>query len=107
MIRSILHIVAHFAIPAGVASGMVKWFTPSRKWSYYWILMVSTMLIDLDHLLAQPIYDQTRCSIGFHPLHSVWAIALYIMLLIPKRSRIIALGLVIHIGLDGIDCALM
>lgn len=69
--------------------------------------MVSTMLIDLDHLLAQPIYDQTRCSIGFHPLHSVWAIALYIMLLIPKRSRIIALGLVIHIGLDGIDCALM
>ena len=31
--------------------------------------MMATMLVDLDHLFADPIYDPDRCSIGFHPLH--------------------------------------
>ena len=28
-----------------------------------------TMMVDLDHLIADPIFDPQRC-IGFHPLHS-------------------------------------
>ncbi len=40
--------------------------------------MLATMLIDLDHLLADPVYDPARCSIGFHPLHSWWAAAIYL-----------------------------
>lgn len=65
------------------------------------------MLIDLDHLLATPIFDPTRCSINFHPLHTYWAMVIYILLLIPKKTRLIGLGLVIHIIADFADCQLM
>ncbi len=35
--------------------------------------MLATMAIDLDHLLADPVFDPDRFCIGFHPLHTVWA----------------------------------
>ena len=66
--------------------------------------MILGMLIDLDHLLATPIFSPNRCSINFHPLHSYWAIAIYFILLIPKKTRLIGLGLVIHILADTVDC---
>lgn len=69
--------------------------------------MVSTMLIDLDHLLATPIFDPNRCSINFHPLHSYIAIGLYFILLLPKKTRLLGLGLIIHIIADKVDCLLM
>ena len=68
--------------------------------------MILCMLIDLDHLLATPIFSPNRCSINFHPLHSYYAIAIYFMLLIPKKTRLIGLGLVIHILADTVDCCL-
>ena len=69
--------------------------------------MVSTMLVDVDHLLADPIYDPNRCSIGFHPLHTYPAIAAYVVLLLPRKSRLFALGLLIHMALDALDCVSM
>ena len=69
--------------------------------------MLAGMLEDLDHLLADPIYDPNRCGIGFHPLHTYPAIAAYVLLLIPRRSQLLALGLVIHMALDALDCVLM
>lgn len=66
--------------------------------------MILGMLIDLDHLLATPIFSPNRCSINFHPLHSYYAIAIYFILLIPKKTRLIGLGLVIHILADTVDC---
>ena len=105
--RSMVHIIAHFAVPLAVALGLEKWVQGSRKWIYYWVLMSVTIVIDLDHLLANPIYDPNRCSIGFHPLHSIWAIAAYLILLFPQKTRIVATGLLIHIVLDGIDCMVM
>ncbi len=65
------------------------------------------MLIDLDHLLATPIFSADRCSIGFHPLHSYYAIAFYVALLAIKNTRLIGIGLVLHIISDGVDCWLM
>ncbi len=62
------------------------------------------MLVDLDHLLAKPIFDPCRCSIGIHPLHSYIAIAFYGALLIHPKSRIVAIGLLTHMGADTIDC---
>ncbi len=105
--REIAHIIAHFAVPALVAPGLVKWLQLPKKWTTYWALMVATMVIDLDHLLADPIFDPNRCSIGFHPLHTVWAIGIYLVLMLPKKTRIIGIGLVIHIVLDAIDCTMM
>lgn len=62
------------------------------------------MLVDLDHLLANPVYDPTRCSIGFHPLHGYIPIGIYGLMLLFKPSRIVGLGLSIHMLLDIADC---
>ena len=66
--------------------------------------MVLANLVDLDHLLADPIFDPQRCSIGFHPLHSYLAVAMYAVLPFFQKTRVLGVGLLIHMGLDGIDC---
>ena len=67
--------------------------------------MMLTMIVDLDHLLADPIYVADRCSINFHPLHSYYAIALYfIMSFFRKPINIIGIGLVLHMIADFTDC---
>ena len=100
--QSIAHYGCHFLIPLLVALIAYK-----QNWKYAYFIMILGMLIDLDHLLATPIFNPNRCSINYHPLHSYYAIALYITLLIPKKTRLIALGLVIHIIADLVDCAFM
>jgi hypothetical protein len=99
---ALLHLVLHAAVPGAVA---VLFFRP--HWKRAWLIMFSTMLVDLDHLLANPIYDPSRCSIGFHPLHTYPAIAAYVVLLLPRKSRLLALGLLIHMALDTLDCVSM
>ncbi len=66
--------------------------------------MALTFVIDFDHLLAEPVFDPNRCSLGFHPLHSWPAIGIYLVSLFSHRLRIIAIGLLIHLVLDGTDC---
>jgi hypothetical protein len=83
---------------------MVARFAYKQSWGKAWLIMVATMVVDLDHLLANPIYDPARCSIGFHPLHSYVAIGVYsVMTLIPKL-RLVGVGLLIHMGVDLVDC---
>jgi hypothetical protein len=66
--------------------------------------MLCTMLVDLDHLLATPIFDPDRCSVGFHLLHSQYAIFSYLIMLCFKKTRIIATGLLWHMITDYQDC---
>lgn len=66
--------------------------------------MLATMAIDVDHLLASPIFDPNRCSINFHPLHTYWALAIYVVMLFFRKTRIVAVGLVFHLITDFIDC---
>lgn len=85
------------------------------------MILIATMIVDLDHLLADPIYDPNRCSIGFHPLHTLPMIGIYILFFIlplffgrnkkngqlTTNARILhlsSLGLLIHMALDWIDC---
>lgn len=65
---------------------------------------MATMLVDIDHLLADPIYDPMRCSIGFHPLHQIGPIAIYVGMLWFKQTRLVAIGLLVHMALDSMDC---
>ncbi|MBP0904372.1 DUF6122 family protein [Mariniflexile gromovii] len=102
MLQTVAHYGCHFLLPLAVALVFYK-----QNWKYAYLIMVLGMLIDLDHLLANPIFDPNRCSIGFHPLHSSFAILFYIFLCFPKKSRLVGLGLVIHIIADMVDCALM
>lgn len=100
--RSTIHLFLHFAVPLAIALAFFR-----ARWRSATLIMIATMLVDLDHLLATPLYDPNRCSIGFHPLHTWPAMLVYLGLLIPKRTRLVGLGLVIHMVLDGIDCAWM
>jgi hypothetical protein len=102
VIRPVIHLLLHFAVPAAVAG--VAWRDRFLK---AWLILVATMLVDIDHLLADPIYDPTRCSIGFHPLHQYPVMALYLLAALWPKTRLVGVGLLIHMMLDGIDCAWM
>ena len=69
--------------------------------------MIATMLVDLDHLLASPIYSPNRCSTNFHILHSYYAMGIYVVLLYFKKLRVISVGLLFHMLTDFIDCLFM
>ncbi len=93
------HIALHAIVPMLVALVFYR-----KKWLKVWLILMLTMLVDLDHLLATPIYDPNRCSIGFHPLHQPIFILLYTLMLVFPKTRLLGLGLVIHMVLDGLDC---
>lgn len=97
-----LHIILHFLVP-----GIVAWLGFRKYWVKAFLIMSATMLVDLDHLLATPIFDPDRCSIGFHLLHSYIAIGVYILLLVFPKLRLVAIGLLIHMALDYLDCLSM
>ena len=69
-----------------------------------YLILLLTMLVDVDHLLATPLFDACRCSIGFHPIHSYVAIVFYCVMLVHPKTRIIGLGLLMHMATDAIDC---
>lgn len=102
MLREILHYGIHFLVP--VVVGILCY--PGHRLKAVSILLCG-IVIDLDHFLAHPIFDPDRCSIGFHPLHTYWAIAFYTILMLPKATRIFGLALLIHILADAVDCWLL
>ena len=102
MTRQILHIALHFIVP-----GVVARWAFSERWKRAWFIMVLTNMVDLDHLLAIPIYDPNRCGIGFHPLHSYLAVIAYLAMTATAKTRFVGVGLVIHMALDGLDCVWM
>ncbi|MBP9732689.1 MAG: hypothetical protein KBD29_04510 [Candidatus Magasanikbacteria bacterium] len=103
IIRHTIHYLLHFIFPF-----IIAYFLCKEKWKIIGILMVSTILIDLDHLLTNPIFDPNRCSIDFHPLHTPEALIVYFLILvIPSwKWRAIAIGCIMHLGVDSIDCIL-
>ncbi len=73
-----------------------------------WLVMVATMLVDLDHLFAWPeVFVPGRCSIGFHRLRSYPAIAICVLALAVPQPRVVAVGLLFHMATDFQDCLWM
>jgi len=99
MLQTIIHYTLHLLVP-----GLIAYVFFRKEWKKAWLIMLATMLVDLDHLLATPIFDPGRCSINFHPLHTYWAMAVYVVMLFFKKTRIIAVGLLFHMLTDFIDC---
>ncbi|MDC6362832.1 MULTISPECIES: DUF6122 family protein [Flavobacteriaceae] len=102
MLRHFVHYGIHFLIPILIAF----FFFKDRKLRVA-IILLCGIVIDVDHFWANPLFDPNRCSIGFHPLHSYWAILGYAILPFFKPTRIIGLALLIHILADFMDCLLM
>ncbi|RPG31465.1 MAG: hypothetical protein CBB72_012405 [Muricauda sp. TMED12] len=102
MLRHLLHYGIHFLVPLLIAF----WFFKGQSVKIALILLAG-IIIDIDHLWATPLYDSNRCSVGFHALHSYWAVLVYSILPFFKLTRIIGLALIIHIFADMMDCLLM
>lgn len=98
-IQTLVHYSLHLVFPAVLA--LV--FFPAM-WQTAYLLMLATMLMDLDHLLAHPIFDPLRCSVGYHPLHSFYALPVYVLLLLFPATQIVAVGLLFHLFTDTVDC---
>jgi hypothetical protein len=125
-----IHLLLHALIPILIS---LKSKFPLKVF----LLLLGTMLVDIDHLLATPLLDPNRCSIGFHPLHSYSMLPLYGLMAIfpliihyfPTKIRSffskevslsyfstfnrttailwIGIGLIVHMILDLFDCIWM
>jgi hypothetical protein len=98
--RQLTHFFLHLIFPVVIA-----YFFFRKEWKKAYLLMLATMLVDVDHLLANPVFDPTRSSIGFHPLHSYPAILVYLWgaIFLKGNYRIIAVGLLFHMLTDFQD----
>ncbi len=101
IIQTTIHYSLHFLLPF-----FISYLFYREGWKKMYLLFVTTTLVDLDHLLANPIFDPNRCSIGFHYFHSYLAIGIYFLLLFHKNKivKVIAIGLLLHMATDFQDC---
>jgi hypothetical protein len=101
--QTFIHYFLHFGFPFFIAYGFFK-----KDWKKVYLILIATMLVDLDHLVASPIFQVNRCSINFHPLHTYYAMILYVILLFFRKPfHIIGIGLLFHMLTDFIDCMMM
>ncbi len=102
MFRLFVHYGIHFLLPIAIGLFLFK-----EKGLKVMVILWAGILIDIDHLWADPIFDAERCSIGYHPLHTYRAIGVYTALLFSKKTWIFGLALLIHIFADTADCFLL
>ncbi len=101
-IKPIIHYGLHFGFPILFAYVIYR-----KNWVKASFLLLCTMLVDIDHLFASPIFDPNRCSIGFHILHQYHFILIYFLMIFYPKTRIVGLGLTFHMATDFIDCNMM
>lgn len=99
-LRALLHLVLHAAVPWAAAR---LWQRPLAALLWMW----AGMVVDVDHLLATPVYAPNRCSITHHPLHHPLLWGVYAALALWPKTRWFGVGLCIHMALDTIDCLMM
>ncbi len=97
--QKIVHLGGHLLLPIGIAyTGFgLNWKSAAK-------VMIASNLVDADHLLAKPVYDPDRCSIGTHPLHSLPAIGIYSAMTLNQRTQELGVGLLTHMAVDFVDC---
>ena len=101
--QTFIHYFLHLGFPLIIALAFFR-----KDWIKVYFIFLATMLVDLDHLFANPIFDANRCSINFHPLHTYYAMLAYVMLLFFRKPfNIIGIGLLFHMLTDTIDCMMM
>lgn len=101
--QTLIHYFLHFGFPFIIAFIFFR-----KDWKKVSLILIATMLVDLDHLVATPMFQANRCSIGFHIFHSYYAMAVYVVLLFLRRPfNIIGIGLLFHLLTDFTDCLMM
>ncbi|MFT6811271.1 MAG: hypothetical protein ACJA01_004519 [Saprospiraceae bacterium] len=101
--QTFIHYFLHFGFPFFIAIIFFR-----NDWKKTYLILIATMLVDFDHLLAVPIFEANRCSICSHPLHTYYATIIYVgLLFFRKPLNIIGVGLLFHMVTDLIDCLMM
>ena len=102
-LQTTIHYSLHFGFPLLFAFIFFR-----KNWKRVYVILLATILVDLDHLFANPIFEVNRCSINFHILHTYYAMSIYVLLLFLRRPfNIIGMGLLFHMITDYIDCMMM
>jgi len=102
ILKTFVHYFLHLIFPVVIAYVFFR-----SRWKKTYLILLATMLVDIDHLIADPIFDPGRMSVGYHFLHSYYAIAVYFVLLFFKGNlRIIGIGLLFHMLTDFQDFTL-
>ena len=102
MLRFLLHYGIHLLLPVAVGLMFYKEYRIKAI-----LILLAGIVLDVDHLVTDPIFDPNRCSINFHPLHSYWAIAAYVSLLFYSKTRMFGVAFLIHMLADSTDCYLL
>lgn len=99
-LREIFHYFLHFVFPLLIAKVFFK-----ENWQKAYLLMLATMIVDVDHIFANPVFDPNRSSVGFHILHRYPMVLLYFLgtVFLKGNYRIIAVGLLFHMITDFQD----
>lgn len=101
--QTFIHYFLHLGFPFFIALGFFR-----KDWKKVYLIFLTTMFIDLDHLAANPVFQANRCSINFHILHTYFAMIVYMILLFFRKPfNIIGIGLLLHMLTDYIDCMMM
>lgn len=100
-VKFCVHYGLHFIAPLVFSILVFK-----ENWKRIYLIFLVSMFIDLDHLLANPIFDSNRCSINFHPLHSYYAACFYVIGLFFSKTRWLAIAFLFHLLTDYLDCHL-
>lgn len=102
MLQTVVHYFLHF-----IFIGVIAYWYDRKNWKKGWLILLATMLVDVDHIVANPMFMADRCGIGFHPLHSEYVIPFYFLgAIFLRRSvlKLVAIGLAFHMITDSIDC---
>jgi len=98
-----IHYFLHFGFPFFIAFIFFR-----KEWKKVYLILIATMLVDVDHIFATPIFQENRCSIGFHFLHTYYAMLVYLWLLFFRKPfKIIGIGLLFHMFTDLIVSLMM
>ncbi len=95
----LIHIISNLVLIA-----IISFFDKKTPFKKIFLLVILSNFIDLDHIVANPVYDPSRCSINFHPLHSWYLFPVYLVGIFLKKYKYLFYGIILHLILDKIDC---
>ena len=100
----IIHLLSNVVLIGGVYyyEKFIRRRPPNLK--FISTLIFASNLIDLDHLLANPVYDPNRCGINLHPLHNWILFPFYFFGSVWGRYKYLFWGVSMHLILDFFDC---
>ncbi|WP_237058589.1 DUF6122 family protein [Microbulbifer sediminum] len=98
-----IHIALHVVVPIALA-----WLLFRDDWLKAALIMLAANLVDLDHLFVPAASGPVQCAINSYPLHTMLPISLMgALLFLPWKSvRMLGVGLVTHMLIDGAGCGI-